>query len=253
MSHWILALVGLAVFLTQPLLAQPGPDQNTQTGSRISPQHRDHRGLDETTTPHAALAMTADCVVRKKPDQALAYLKTVPASKLENEILDKMLSTLEECVPASNFNEVGNAVNARSVVTLRMDHASWRGALAEELLDELDTSISASVLTIGDDGMYVPERFHAARSSEPSRSFALGFAGCVMGNNPQRVEELLATEPGSKAERTTIVSMGSSFNQCVMEGQQLSIDPPTLRSHIAEVTYYALSMPAGALTSELAE
>ena len=250
-SRWAFAFTSFAIVLSQPLSAQQASDQNPRTGSRISPQLRDHRGVDETTSPHAALAMTADCVTRKEPEQALAYLKTVPASSSEDKALDEMMGTLEGCLPLSNFNGVGNAVRARGTVTLRMDHVSWRGALAEAILKENDTSIDARSLAISDDGMFVPEQFHGARSSETSRSFGLGFAGCVMGNNPDSVVGLLSTEPGSIAERKAIIAMAPSFSQCVMEGQRLSIDPPTLRNQIAEVTYYALLLPA-ARTSQVA-
>lgn len=229
-------LAALPVAVTAQIEGERKP-----TGFTLRAIQTDHRTVNAATPPHVTLARTAQCLADNRTEQVRAYLASVPASPAEGAAYEAFEGRISRCMPRIDFSGVGNMERARGTLNLGFDHASLRGALAEAMMREDDTVIDSRQLALGDDGMYVAERFHGQRSSDLARVFSLGFAGCVIGYNPERIEGLLSSTPASAEERDAIRSMAESFGSCVMEGQTLSIDPSTLRNQVAEVVYYAMS------------
>lgn len=233
----------LAMLLGGLLLASPAHAQiegtAKPTGFTLNNRETDWRKVSALTPPHLTLAVTARCLVDKRPEAIAAYLASVPASAEEGQAYVGFEDRIDNCMPDMDMSEVPPAQRARGRMTMVFEPSALRGALAEALMREARTPIRLELVAQGDDGMYVAEQFHGARSGEPERAFSLGFAGCVMGNNAERLAGLFNTEPGSREEREAIMAMAPSFNQCVMEGQQLRINPPALRNQLAEATYYA--------------
>ncbi len=213
--------------------------QQSGMGFRLGQEVKDHREVGDEMKAEEMLLVTARCLADDKPDAVRTYLKAVPASEEEARAFEKLQKPLNRCIPEMDFSGVGNMVSARGTRTLSFDHGSLRGALAEGLMREEQIVLDPTKMTLGDDGMYVAEMFHGERSSDLTRVFALGFAGCVMGHNPSAFEQLMGTGAGSPEERAAIIAMADSFSQCVMEGQTLSLNASTLRNQMAEVAYYA--------------
>lgn len=232
----LFSIFALLIALPSIAIAQETSDPR---GFRFKRQQVDHRDTTVNTPPQITLMRTAKCVAEGRPSGVSAYLATVPASAEEDAAFEALQSKLNRCIPEMDMSMVGNMQRAEGVLTLVFAHSSLRGALAESMLREGEVAISPAKLALGDDGMFVAERFHGQRSSEPERAFALGFAGCVMGNNSSTIEVLLATNPGSPEEKQAVMAMAPSFPQCVVEGQTLRLNASNLRNQIAEVVYYA--------------
>ena len=226
-----------------PANAQP---YSSPMGFKLKKQPSDPRAATANAAPELTMMRTAKCLAADRADEVRAYLETVPASAMEEEAYVLFAKKLDRCMPEMDMSSVGNLRSARGVMTMRFDHSALRGALAESMLREEDVPMDPAALSLGDEGMDGAERFHGARSVEMSRMFALGFAGCVMGLNPDKMEALFQTMPGSAEEKSAIVEMAPSFSECVMEGQVLKLSAPTLRNQLAEVTYYAVSKPQNA-------
>ncbi|MCR2833731.1 hypothetical protein [Parerythrobacter lacustris] len=187
---------------------------------------------------------TAKCVAQDRPTEVRAYLAATPGSAGEEQAYEVFAEKLRKCMPNVDFSGVGNMQAARGALTMRFEHSTLRGALAESMLREGKTELMLDKIMLGDDGMFVAERFHGERSDTIERVFSLGFAGCVMGHNAGALEALFQTEPGSDNEKQAIMAMSPSFGQCVMEGQSLKLRAPTLRNQLAEAAYYAVSLEA---------
>ncbi|EAQ30284.1 hypothetical protein NAP1_05890 [Erythrobacter sp. NAP1] len=209
-------------------------------GFRIKQPEADHRDVTEATPPELTMMRTARCIVDDQVEDVEAYLRTVPGSTQEDTAFAKFERKLNRCMPEMDMSSVGNMQRARGTITMRFEHAALRGALAENVLHQNDVELELGRMARGDDGMYVAEKFHGERSGDPSRVFALGFAGCVMGHNADAIPMLLETEPASAEEKSLIGAMAPSFGQCVVEGQTLRLTAPKLRTQIAEAVYYAL-------------
>jgi hypothetical protein len=237
----IRTLVAAAVIaaLAAPVVAQEYSDPR---GFRLKRTPTDPRDAAASAAPEQTLMRTARCIAEDRPEQVRAYLASVPGSADETATFAEIEKKVTRCMPEMDMSMVGNATRARGTMTMRFDHSALRGALAESMLREEEVSIAPEALALGDDGMFVAERFHGARSTEIDRVFALGFAGCVMGNNAAAMQGLFATKPGSAEERAAILSMAPSFGQCVMEGHQVKLSAPTLRNQLAETVYYAINV-----------
>ena len=233
-----LLVAGLIASLAAPVSAQEYSDPR---GFRLKRTPTDHRDAGASAAPEETLMRTARCVAKDRPEQVRAYLASVPGSPEEAGTFTEIEKKVSRCMPEMDMSKVGNATRAHGRMTMRLDHSSMRGALAESMLLEDETEISPAVLTLGDDGMFVAEQFHGARSAENERVFALGFAGCVMGHNPTAMQGLFVSKPGSADEKAAIVAMAPSFGQCVMEGHQVKVSASTLRNHLAETVYYAIN------------
>ena len=239
------ALIGALglVCLGFPANSQP---YSSPMGFKLKKTPSDPRAATTNDAPELTMMRTAKCLADDRTDEVRTYLETVPASAMEEEAYAVFAKKLDRCMPKMDMASVGNMRSARGVMTMRFEHSALRGALAGSMLREEDIPIDPAALSLGDDGMYVAERFHGMRSEESSRMFALGFAGCVMALNPDKMEALFQTVPGSAEEKSAIVAMAPSFSECVMEGQTLKLRAPTLRNQLAEVTYYAVSNPQNA-------
>lgn len=233
--RFVLAAVFVAT-LGFPAVTQEYSDPR---GFRLKRAPSDPRDVTAFAAPEATMMRTARCIAEDRPEQVRAYLASVPASEAEASTFAELEKKVTRCMPEMDMSMVGNAIRARGTMTMRFEHSALRGALAESMLREEEMAISPQVLSLGDEGMFVAERFHGVRSVENARVFVLGFAGCVMGHNPTAMKGLFATQPGSPEEKAAIVAMAPSFGQCVMEGQQLKLSAPTLRNQLAEVVYYA--------------
>ncbi len=209
-------------------------------GFTIGQEQRDWRTVGPDTPAQLTLMRTAECLVRKRDGETTAYLAAAPGSDAEQVAYAGFSGQINDCMPQIDFSAIGNARRAHGTLTMRFENSALRGALAEAKLRRDKTLIQPAALAIGDDGMFAAERFHGQRSADVARSFALGFAGCVMGNNSSAMAGLFATEPGSEDEKSAIVAMAPSFGQCVLEGQQLKLDAPTLRNQLAETVYYSI-------------
>lgn len=238
-----LAAVGLIGVTAAPSTAQTvGDDNDRPRGFTLFPPEGDWRTVSDATSPYMTLAITARCLVDARPDEVRAYLAITPASSGEEAGFEAFQSRARRCMPDMDFSELGNMQSARGEMTMLFEHSAMRGALAEALLREEDAEYDPASLALGDEGMFVADRFHQEPAHDPLRRFSLGFAGCVMGNNSAELAELFATTPGSAEERTAVMGMADSFAGCVMEGQSLNLRAPSLRTQLAEVTYYATHM-----------
>lgn len=238
----LFALVLAAFMAAVPVAASAQIEgEREPTGFTLDNRETDFRTVNASTPPQVTLAMTARCLADTRTQDVRAYLATVPASAAETAAYEAFQERIGRCMPRTDFSSVGNMQRARGTLSLGFDHGSLRGALAEALMREDDMAIDPARLALGEDGMFVAERFHGARSDNMGRVFSLGFAGCVMGLNAERIEALLQSGPGSPEERTAVVAMADSFGGCVMEGQTLALDPSTLRNQLAEVVYYTMS------------
>ena len=232
----------VAMFAAAAALPAMAQDYSDPRGFRLKRVPTDSREVAVSAAPEATMMRTVRCIVKDKPEQVRAYLASVPASKAETATFAKLEKKIGRCMPDMDMSTVGNANRARGTMTMLFEHSALRGALAENLLREEEVEISPEQLSLGDEGIFVAERFHGARSTETTRVFALGFAGCVMGHNPTAIQGLFATQPGGAEEKAAVVAMAPSFRQCVMEGQQLELSAPTLRNQLAEVVYYAINL-----------
>ena len=233
MRYWILAALCAS-------LASPAAAQRENRGFRLGQEDRDHREASPTDSPYLVLARTARCTVRKERAKIAELLTTVPASPEEAAWFEGAGDLLDDCVPMPEMMPVGNMRSARGVLRLSTNDTQLRGALAEAMLARVRGRASvADAIPQGEAAVLLAETVLGARSAQPERAFALGFAGCVADANRGLLGQLFETEPGSAAERNAIRAMAPSFGGCVLAGQTLQVDPSALRLSLAEVTYYA--------------
>lgn len=81
-----------------------------------------------------------------------------------------------------------------------------------------------------------------AESSPPGAGMTelYRWADCVVRNDGNRAERLLASRVGSQAETAAIDGMRAFMAACAPQGQQLSVRPSDLRSLVAQSAYNSM-------------
>lgn len=84
---------------------------------------------------------------------------------------------------------------------------------------------------------------------------AMGFADCLVSEDPHGADYLFRTAPETDEEMTAIQSLIPSMQPCLPQGQQMEIDPHSLRVWIGEGLWHASNnlVPAPAENAEEAE
>jgi hypothetical protein len=74
-----------------------------------------------------------------------------------------------------------------------------------------------------------------AAATQPKRETVLEFATCVRRRAPDRVRELLATEPGGEQEQRIMSVIAGAYNACITGRRSLSLQTGMFRGQVAEM------------------
>ena len=227
-----MVLLALAVLALQP--AQPNETSPTREAEGVTVIERDARigtpplnsritrGTNGDFAPDPVAAMYlrewADCIVLMNRARAVALLATPLNSPEQAEIVNQL---------------TGHRFTRRTVCarfrSMRVDNLVLRGAVAEALARwEERRRRSAGPLTA-----------QAPAAAAADRAALLAQMGrCVVERDPEAVERLMATRPGSRASRQALAGISDRIDTCLPGNLRArDIHPLTLRGAIGEPFY----------------
>ncbi|MEA1071397.1 hypothetical protein [Sphingomonas sp. LY160] len=154
--------------------------------------------------PYKELQNMGACVARYERKKALTLIATVPGSKEEEAMFDRLFfGERETCMP-------GGAQMVMPVIFAR-------GALAEGLL------------SVGG----VPDTLRLKSSAPQEVKDLHGAARCYTSGNRNAVATLLKTTPGSPEEIKAVAGLWNDFRTC-MPGFNVRLNAPWIRFLLAE-------------------
>lgn len=164
---------------------------------------------------------TGRCIVTRSRDAALDILRAVPNSADEAD-LSRLPPSVTRC--------------ARGITTA--DALQLRGAIVQELYRRdfggagLEPRRSTPLVNLN---LPVQDSPAGDRTVE-----LLRWADCVVRNDGEHVDRLLASTVGSRTEAAVIERMRSYMAACAPAGAEFSVRPGDLRALIAQSAYHSM-------------
>lgn len=231
-----MAPAALAALLLQgaqpasPAASEPPPDpsevtvveRGTEEQEEVPISSRIERRIDDfAADPLAAMYLRewANCIVRIHRPRALALLATPLNSPEQSEIIDQLTGR--------RFTRRTMCARFRS---MRVENLVLRGAIAESLGRwEGERGRSA--------GQLPPELPPVPQSAGVQAQLAL-MGRCVMERDPDGVERVMATRPGTGSSARTLSQLSGPIAVCLPAGLRVrDVHPLALRGALGEPYY----------------
>ena len=196
----------------------PAPRQDVPAGQGAQPKQG-----QPTNATRAEVLRAAACVAGRNAADADALLVTSPFTNEEREQAIRLLRAAQRCLRAPN-----------PVATSAM---VFRGAIAETLYETRFAQPPAVRTPPAAAAAFLRAADLAGRDNAALLTAHFDIALCAAPAQPDLVRALLATEPGTDAERTALTALYPAFGSCVPAGTQLSVDPGGIRATLAEALY----------------
>lgn len=164
----------------------------------------------------ATLADFADCVIDQAPRQSANLFATAPGSREEGAAIRKFIN-LNSCTRGRAF------VSARS--------GEVRGALVEVALKRDPAKLAALSTRAAVPPVRIAER------TIGTRKFVVAYGQCLALAAPAEAVKLIATDYGSDAEKSALLSIGEPLTACMPEGVAYPINIRDVRNHVADALY----------------
>jgi hypothetical protein len=198
----------------------------------------------------AMIADFANCLSKRHHREAADY---VIRTKIPFESLIRAEKRLSDraCIPTRS-----SRAEAKALLKLPEE---LRAALGEALVREEFPTFSISQISAAQPLDYAnmverlwpadackkcdPDRrkkFEHARATATELTLPLVFGECVVRTDPQNAHRLLSTKANSSEEKAALSSLQIAFQDCVIEGSQISRNRSAVRDLVA-LNYYRLA------------
>ena len=208
------------------LLAAPLGAQIPTSSSEMRPNYND----DAYVKGALELKELSRCVIARRDGLANTALVSIPGSREEGMIIDKLMNVMINCM-----NSLRPA--------MRVGYAQLRGAVAEELYleahpapmdytsrDHSDKSLPAAWI----DGQ--------REGAELQEILWHDFAQCVVADAPAQADAILRTAPRSPEEGAAIKQIVPFLGPCIGAGSKFTMDAAMLRSYLAQALSRGVAM-----------
>ncbi len=206
--------------LSTPALAAP------EIGSRIDTARGSVESVDMQRQGEAirALNQFARCFARKRPQTAATILALPYLSDEQAALVRKHVGGLDDCWATGDAN-------------LRLSPASMPGGIAEQLVFSRLTSAQVTSLPV------LTEAQVKAAGIAP-RNTAEDLAQCLALRDLATAHALINSKPTSPEETAAVKRIAPHLGPCVVAGQQLTLNKPSIRNIVAIGLYRLLDLLA---------
>ena len=204
-------VAALCAMVATPVLAQ---EEAPVTGSRFSREKHDNK-----RTARKVLSYYGTCIAAYKSDKIEAFLREPKQETWDPVIYAPNNKT--RCAMAnmaSGFREYAGTVSEGWYVRRFKDGAPVSFMNGEQVPPSQDALVS---------------RLEASDADEHKYIFIEEFSRCVAATAPMQVDALLRSDVESEAEQAGIKGVIPYLGPCMFEGQNLQLDPESLRSMLA--------------------
>jgi hypothetical protein len=164
----------------------------------------------------------AQCIVRNNAPEARRILELDHGTSAYDRQIRRSVTSVRPCVRFSG--------------SLRMAHVLLSGAFAEALLPG-----ALKGQTLASRAAYDP-----SKPAIPARNEGEYLGLCAVRSMPAEVAALLATEPGSDAEKQALTPIVPGLAPCVKEGAAATLNRPGLRALLALAAHRIVTQQAPA-------
>ncbi len=171
----------------------------------------------------ADVLRAAACVAGRNASDVDALLVTSPFTADEREKAVRLLRTAERCL------RLRSPIATSAMV--------FRGAVAETLYETRFPQAPAARSPAAAAAPFFRPADVAGNENAALLTTHFELGQCVAPAQPDLVRALLATEPGTDAERTALTALHPALGSCVPAGTQLRVDPGGIRATLAEALY----------------
>ena len=171
----------------------------------------------------AEVLRAAACVAGRNASDVDALLATSPFTADEREKSVRLLRAAERCL------RLRSPIATSAMV--------FRGAAAETLYETRFALPPSARSPAAAAAPFFRPADVAGNANAALLTTHFELAQCVAPAQPTLVRALLATEPGTDAERTALTALHPALGACVPAGTQLRIDPGAIRATLAEALY----------------
>lgn len=175
----------------------------------------------------------AQCIVRRQPKFAEAWLAVLPGSPEEDAVIAASQKDFDACISKSR-------VVIDEVATSR---SSLRGPVAEQLLERRSAKLPGTAPMPEDSSPWFSERVIAMPDGVMDRGELRTelFAHCVALNQWPETIAFLGTERGGASEMAAMKLLKPALGECLTAGTTVGFKPPTLRPMLANAVYHLVS------------
>jgi hypothetical protein len=217
------------------MAAQPAEAQ--RTGSRIG-HTAEHASPKDAA---AAIQIMANCLGDRRPDFARRWLRLLPGTREERELILAEEPDLSICMDDPLLVMDGKELRLQPH-TLRLPTAR---AMVRKMLSRAPRQ---SPLPPQSDPWFLPQLAALPAGAGVDRA-ALGFQDfghCVAVNSWPASIALLASEPDSPAQAAAIRQLMPVLGPCLSDDVKITLTPANLRDVLAEPVYHILAAPEAA-------
>lgn len=213
-------------FLFAAALGAPLCAQMPTSSSEIRPNYHD----DAYAKGALELKSLSGCVVARRDGLATTALSSIPGSRDEGLIIDKLMNVMVNCM-----NSVRPA--------MRVGYSQLRGAVAEELYLEVYPAPIDFTSRDHSDKSLPAEWIDGQREGAELREILWhDFAQCVVSDAPVQADAILRTLPRSAEEGAAIGRIAPFLGPCIGAGSKFTMDAAMLRSYLAQALSRGVAM-----------
>ena len=173
-------------------------------------------------------AAAPDVLMRNYITCAAAYREVQMRTLLDTKTDEEYRAAALSVTDADKCARSDAAVTAPLLAAFGPERGKFRGMVAEALLKKSKTV--GQLAPLARTSTYTAGWF--ALSGRPRAVDEM--AMCVAATNPAGIRALLATKPGSPAQRRAFNALSPSLGACLAKGYQLDTRPAGLRAAMAE-------------------
>jgi hypothetical protein len=202
-----------------------------ETGSRIerAPLAVTPKQAEGDNASILVLNQFARCFADQRRKATISLLALPYMSEEQSKAIKSLISGAQECM-VDGFE-------------LRFKPPAVVGGLAEQMIVDLYKNADVT------DFAGMTDEALEQLSVKP-RNYAEDFAQCVVRRDPQKVALLIQTKVASDAEAAAVQQLVSHLGPCLVSGQTISLNKPSVRSILAVGLYRML---AGAPSAQAAK
>lgn len=218
----VIALASIAASAVTAALAAP------ETGTRFdrAPLTVKPGQLVDDNAGRIVANQFARCVANQKRSASVTMMALPYLSDEQSKSAAKLFSGVQDCIGYGGY-------------TLRSSTPAMVAGVAEQLIEDLYRR--------GDVGRFagLSDEAALAMGIKP-RNDGEDFAQCVVRRDPKAAKLVIATKPASKEETTQVGKMIPHLGPCLIQGQDLKLNVPSVRAIAAVGLYQLLSAAPGA-------
>jgi hypothetical protein len=176
----------------------------------------------DTQTSEKMMAEFTHCLAKHRPNQALAYLGTLPENKNIAKARKPMME--KQCLGRQSFN----------LTILELDDNLLRAALFDALYSKRYTSVVSADLSKLPPANYAQELNASAEQLPKVINFQRKFGDCVVRQAVKEAHALISTPIWGDGEESKIAAVTPAMQRCLPPTANIKFSKTLLRGMLAE-------------------